>query len=131
MKKLFIIIVINLQLSNFSFANEITYYCVDDRAGGYQGSDIGDTRKPIMFRPGKFKVQFNESSDSLLMIMNEVKTTLKTYHQYKFFYTNSFDTTLVFHPLQWETNKQIRHYVRSHTLPKDSLYVAQGKCEKF
>ena len=55
----------------------------------------------------------------------------KIYHKYKFFYFNNFYETIVFQPKSWEKEDNIKHYVGSHTLLGDSLYVSQGKCEKF
>ncbi len=131
MKKLFILIILICFWVNISFANEQVYYCVDDRVAGFESSKIGDKGRAVNFQPSKFKVQINGATSSMKVIEGGNDRDFKTYNKYKFFYTNNFDETIVFQPKSWEKDDNIKHYVRSHTLPGDSLYVSQGKCEKF
>jgi len=130
MKKIFLIISLIFFNFNNVIASEDVFYCVDERSTGYMSSDIDKPfEKPVIFLGEKFKVNFI-SPNKIKMIMDGVDRELVSSSDFAF-YTNNFDTTLVFQPLKWEKNKNIRHYVRSHTLPNDPLYVAQGKCDKF
>lgn len=114
---------------NKILADEGVFYCVDDRSTGYMTSNIEKPfEDPVIFRGEKFKVNFT-TNNKIKMIFDGYDTDLVSNNG--FFFTNNFDTTIVFQPIKWETNKNKRHYVRSHTLPNDPLYVAQGKCDKF
>ena len=129
MKKLFVIIFFISFNCNNVLASEDVFYCVDERVTGYMSSDIEKPlKKPVIFEGEKFKVNFI-SNNKIKMIIDGTDRELIS--ENGFFFTNNFDTTVVFQPIKWEKNKNTRHYVRSHTLPNDPLYVAQGKCDKF
>jgi hypothetical protein len=131
MKKLLGILVLGLLWCNIGSAEEV-YYCVDSRSAGYQKAEIDNKERVVNFHPEKFKIKFDDSTNSLIMIEDGYESTFKSYQEkYKWFYIDNFDDTIVFQPKKWEKNENVKHYVRSHTLPNDPLYVAQGKCEKF
>ena len=142
MKKLFLYIFLGLLWCNVVLAIELeelyptgpdeVYYCVDNYAAGFPDSSLDKIDGTIVrFQPQKFKVKFMYSKSKMIMIEDSYEVNFETDNEYKIFYHNGFDETIVFRHKKWEENENIRHYVRSHTLPGDSLYVAQGKCDKF
>jgi hypothetical protein len=129
MKKLFLIISLIFFYFNNVMASEDVFYCVDERVTGYMSTDIEKPfEKPVIFKGEKFKVNFI-TNNKIKMIADGYDSELISKNG--FFFTTNFDDTIVFQPLKWEKSENTRHYVRSHTLPGDSLYVAQGKCDKF
>jgi hypothetical protein len=129
MKKIFLIISLIFFNFNNVIAMEGVFYCVDERVTGYMSSDIDKPfEKPVIFKGEKFKVNFI-TNNKIKMIEDGYDSELISKNG--FFFTNNFDETVVFQPIKWEKNENTRHYVRSHTLPGDSLYVAQGTCDKF
>lgn len=130
MKKIIIFIIINLLLIINTYAD--VFYCEDRRSAGFEESKTDSSGSIVNFYPEKFKIKFDDSSNSLKKVDSDgYESTYKTYNKYKMFYVDNFDDTIVFQPKKWENNENIRHYVRSHTLPNDSLYIAQGSCNKF